>query len=200
MLFPLRIGNDMKLEFIIPTYKRINNLCTLLYSLKSQTSNDWTAQVISDNTPEEIIRPVINHFSEDSRINFNVLSKRYNDWGHTPRNVGLNHSKEELLVMTGEDNYYVPTFVKEILKEYKKSSSDIILCDMIHDMSGEYVLVPALPYHSHINMGNCVYCKESIKNQRLEVFRHDADWHFFNTAINKGLKYTIIRKVLYVHN
>ncbi|HOS17554.1 MAG TPA: glycosyltransferase family A protein, partial [Bacteroidales bacterium] len=95
----------MKLEFIIPTYKRINNLCTLLYSLKSQTSNDWTAQVISDNTPEEIIRPVINHFSEDSRINFNVLSKRYNDWGHTPRNVGLNHSKEELLVMTGEDNY-----------------------------------------------------------------------------------------------
>ncbi len=75
-----------KIEFIIPTYERIDHLMCLLNSLCAQSSNDWTAHVIADCPPQGSIDKIMKYFKGDDRIKFTILPERHNDWGHTPRN------------------------------------------------------------------------------------------------------------------
>ena len=105
-----------KIEFIIPTYNRPDHLMCLLNSLCAQRSDKWSAHVVADCPPEGTLDKIMNYFKDDKRIKFTILPERCNDWGHTPRNYGLKESTEEWTIMTGEDNYYVPTFVDNMLK------------------------------------------------------------------------------------
>jgi glycosyltransferase involved in cell wall biosynthesis len=100
----------MKIEFVIPTHSRADNLILILQSLVVQTNNNWKAGVIIDgyNSRYEKIKKFyeINH-----NIVFIHIDGPNNDSGHTPGNYGLSHATEEWVILTGDDNYYVPSFV-----------------------------------------------------------------------------------------
>jgi glycosyltransferase involved in cell wall biosynthesis len=190
----------MKLEFIIPTYNRPYHLATLLNSLASQTSPDWTAHVISDGSPVGTFDNLFEYFKDEQRIKFTRLNNRNNDHGHTPRNVGLSQATQEWVCMTGEDNYYVPTFVEEVLS-HAKPEVNFIYTDMVHNWGKEYIYVPSLLFWSHIDMGNSIFRAEFAKQMRLNVKNFSADWEM----IDKFLKQfpgeiRHIKKCLYVHN
>jgi glycosyltransferase involved in cell wall biosynthesis len=132
-----------KIEFIIPTYERIDHLMCLLNSLCAQSSDDWTAHVIADCPPQGSIDKIMKYFKGDDRIKFTILPERHNDWGHTPRNVGLELATEEWVVMTGEDNYYTPKFVEFFLMATKsRPNPNFIFCDMVHNwVNFDYVYI-----------------------------------------------------------
>ena len=79
----------MLVDFIIPTFSRINELRSMLSSLVAQTDGDWQAQVIVDDTQNDAILSLAGSF-RDNRIKVSFMDKRYNDWGHTPREWGKN--------------------------------------------------------------------------------------------------------------
>ena len=119
-----------KIEFIIPTYQRVNHLMTTISSITAQTSDKWKIHVVADCPPEGTLDKIIDYFKNEPRIKFTILPKRHNDWGHTPRNYGMEHATEEWIVMTGEDNYYVPVFVEDMLKASDKNSH-FVFCNMV---------------------------------------------------------------------
>ena len=84
----------------------------MLASLLAQTDKDWQAQVIVDN-PGINVKGYLT-VPIDSRIKYTVLDKRYNDYGHTPREIFKQQSEAEYLIMTGDDNYYTPNMVSEL--------------------------------------------------------------------------------------
>ena len=61
---------------------------------------------------------------------------------------GLNQSTEEWMVMTGDDNYYVPTFVQEMLND--SDGKHFIHCNMVHQKSVHQCSSYIRIYTSHL--------------------------------------------------
>jgi glycosyltransferase involved in cell wall biosynthesis len=192
-----------KIEFIIPTYARINHLVTVLASLKSQTSPDWVAHIVSDCPPDEIneeMKKIVTFFN-DPRIKLTKLNERYNDWGHTPRQYGLDNATEEWVCMTGEDNYYVPHFVEKMLEAGE--NQHFVYCDFVHNWTSlQYIPIKSKLLFGHIDIGSFI-CKTNMAQKiRLQTTISEADWLFIEEFIKK-YKYAKTKKVdgvLYVHN
>lgn len=192
-----------KIEFIIPTYSRIHHLVTILGSLKAQSSPDWTAHVVADCPPEDIqeeIKKVLTFFNDD-RIRLTILAQRYQDWGHTPRQYGLDNATEEWVCMSGEDNYYVPHFVEKMLKA--GVNHHFVYCDMVHNwVNQEYIPIKSTLQYGTIDIGNFI-CKTNMgKRIKLQTDVEQADWLFIQ-EFKKKFEHAKINKVngvLYVHN
>lgn len=192
-----------KIEFIIPTYNRPHHLMCLLNSLCAQTSGDWTAHVISDCSPHGTLDKIIKYFKNEERIRFTILNERHNDWGHTPRNTGLELATEEWVLLTGEDNYYTPKFVEVFLSAAKSEpNANFIFCDMVHNwVNFEYIHIKSEIKYGKIDIGNFITKTEFAKQIKIDPTFAQSDWKFvieYITKFNGRLLY--IPKTLYIHN
>ena len=192
----------MKIEFIIPTYNRVHHLMTIISSIFAQTNPNWSIHVVADCPPEGTLDKIMNFYKDSDKIKFTILEKRYNDWGHTPRNYGLKNSKEEWVIMTGEDNYYVPTFVEEFLKVATQNTV-FVYCNMVHNwVNKDYVAIKSQPILGQIDIGNFMVRKRLAKDMELDVTEINADGLFVEDYLAQYSfgKRKIIKKYLYVHN
>lgn len=192
----------MILEFIIPTFDRVNNLSGILFSLINQSNKNWNAHVVIDNVYSQIYDDVVNIFEKENRIKFTYIDGPHRDFGHTPRNYGLKNSSSDWVVMTGDDNYYVPSFVDEIMKAIDNDAR-FVYCDMIHN-GYDYKMFECHHSSHHIDIGNMVMRTDLAKDFELNTNKIDADGIFCNDYINKHCKnkenIKKINKILYVHN
>lgn len=191
-----------KIEFIIPTYNRPDHLMCTINSIFSQRSDRWAIHVVSDCSPLGTIDKIIKYFGGDDRIRFTVLPKRYNDWGHTPRNYGVQNSKEDWIVMTGEDNYYMPVFVDHFL-EAVTPEVDFVYCNMVHNWTNfQYHTIDCEPKWGKIDIGNFMIRRSIAKNMKLDEKIEQADGVYVEEfqIKNPYSKIVKINKTLYVHN
>ena len=190
----------MKIEFVIPTWNRPNNLMVILSSLVAQTNQNWKAHIVIDGLTNDYFK-VKEFYQDEERIRFTHLEKNHNDWGHTPRQYGLDECKEEWVVMTGDDNYYVPTFVDEMLKNSNKVY--FVYCNMVHNwVNNDYIPLDSEPQLYRIDIGNFMVLTELGKTIKLQKDKNEADGLYVEEFIKKypGIKPKKIKKILYVHN
>jgi glycosyltransferase involved in cell wall biosynthesis len=198
----------MNIEFIIPTYERTDHLMTILSSLKSQTKPYWRAHVVADCPDKDTmvkLNKIMEYYKDEYRIRFTMLDKRHNDWGHTPRNIGLSDAREEWLVMTGEDNYYMPTFVEEFLEAMYNPKVNFYYCDMVHNWVNQtYQPIKTRVEVGHIDIGCYMIKTEHIGDIRLDTTKPEADYIFLQEYLKKvspiSDEIIKINKLLYVHN
>lgn len=190
----------MKIEFIIPTWERPEELKVILQSLMVQTNPNWKAHVVIDGLTNDY-RGVKDLYQNEERVKFSHVDGPNNDWGHTARNYGLDNATEEFIVMSGDDNYYVPTFVYNFLEEAKQGR-DLVYCDMVHDLKHDgYQPIKSKIAEGFIDIGNFMTRRSIIGDLRLITNSYQADFKFVN-YINKHKTSKVgkINKVLYVHN
>ena len=185
-------------EFIIPTYNRHAPLISMLASLKAQTDDDWKANVVVDNTQSERISGIVESFN-DPRIYCTFMDKRYNDWGHTPREFGKQMSDAKYIIMTGDDNYYTPNFVFE-LQYWSFKKPGMIYCDMVHSHYN-YHYFKCSPGMNQIDMG-AFATRRDLAQQIYLGTAYAADGEFIETFKKKFPRESIVRidRVLFVHN
>lgn len=187
-------------DFIIPTYQRYDQIKGTLYSLVSQYNTDWSAQVIIDDIKNDTIVNIIKDIN-DSRISYTFAGQRYNDWGHTPREIGKQQSESQYIIMTGDDNYYVPTLVEELkLVANNSSTPALIYWDMIHSHRNYHAFYSILT-HGGIDMGAFATRNDIAKTIKLSS-NFAADGEFIATMLTSYPleKFVKIDKFLYVHN
>ena len=195
----------MKIEFIIPTYSRTDLLMTCISSIVSQTNPNWTIHVVADCPPEEEQLKIANiaaYYQFDDRIKFSVLEQRYNDWGHTPRQYGLDNATEEWIVMTGEDNYYAPTFVENFLSVVR-DDVNFVFCNMVHNwVDDNYIPINCDIEYGKIDIGNFMTRTFNAQKLRLKKDIEQADYYFVEEYLARFNEAQIIKidKILYVHN
>jgi glycosyltransferase involved in cell wall biosynthesis len=191
-----------KIEFIIPTYNRPDKLMSILMSIKCQSLNQWKVHVVAD-APYDGFDSVRDYFSGDERFKFSVLNGPHKDWGHTARNYGLELAEEEWVVMSGDDNYYMPLFVEIFLNSIKnRYDANFVHCNLIHNwVSNNYIALISLPKVNRIDIGNFMTRTKFAKQLKLDVTKANADGIFVEEYINK-FKGNIIHleQFLYVHN
>jgi glycosyltransferase involved in cell wall biosynthesis len=191
-----------KIEFIIPTYNRPDKLMVILSSLKAQTINQWKVHVVADAIYEGY-QEVKDYFKNDDRFKFSELNGPHKDWGHTARNYGLEHLEEEWVIMSGDDNYYVPVFVETFLESIKfRKDVNFVHCNLVHNwIRNDYIALVSVPRVNRIDIGNFMSKSEFAKQLRLDVTKANADGLFVEEYINKFKGNIIhIEKFLYVHN
>jgi glycosyltransferase involved in cell wall biosynthesis len=193
----------MGIEFIIPTYKRVNHLITIVGSLMAQSNPNWTAHIVADCPEEDVtnrIKEMVTFFNDD-RIKLTILPERYNDWGHTPRQYGLDNATQEWVIMTGEDNYYVPEFVDIMLGE--SEHQHFVYCDLLHNwINKEYIPIKSILELGRIDIGSFMTKTNMAKKIKLRTDQEWADWYFVEEFQKKFkvAKYKKVNRILYVHN
>lgn len=192
----------MKIEFIIPS-SRPKTLIGILGSLIAQSNDNWFAHVIFDGNYDDS-NEIMDMFKSYSNIKFTTIPGPNNDWGHTPRNYGIKTSTCEWLIMTGDDNYYVPTFVQEFINTINSNKYvSFVYCDMVHN-GFNYKQVICKPKAFAIDIGCYAFLKKFGDSLSLDVTKNHADGLFCELYVSKFAKApqnTIhINKTLYVHN
>lgn len=188
----------MLIDFLIPTYNRIYPLKSMLSSLLAQTNNNWVANVIIDNPTENLSKYL--DFPMDPRITYTVLDERYNDYGHTPREIFKQQSIADYIVMTGDDNYYTPNFVEELISTVGDKPG-LVYWDMVHSHFN-YQYFKCIPAHGQIDMGAFATRTDLAKQIKLNTgFAADGDFIVdYMRKFGKSEKTVKINKVLFVHN
>lgn len=188
------------IEFIIPTWERPEQLKLILQSLMVQTNSNWKAHVVIDGLTNEYFA-VKEMYQNEERVRFSHVDGPNNDWGHTARNYGLDNATEEFIVMTGDDNYYVPTFVENFLK-VGNTGKDLVYCDLVHDLKNDgYLPMKSKIAEGYIDIGNFMTRRSIIGDLRLITNSYQADYKFVNYLNkHKTNKVAKIDKILYVHN
>ena len=188
-------------DIIMPTYNRIEALHCMLSSLICQTDKDWNGTVVIDNEFCKEVIPIIMMIQNfnDERIAYVCTGKRHNDWGHTPREMGKQMSEAEYIIMSGDDNYYTPTFVAE-LRKASLSRPGMIYWDMVHSHY-DYQFFECQPAYNQIDMGAFATRSDLAKQIKLNT-SYAADGEYvrdFNIKFPQEQKIKI-PKCLFVHN
>jgi len=190
---------NMLIEFIIPTYHRPAPLTSMLASLVAQTDGHWLANVVIDgNDHATDVLDVINLFN-DARIRHTITDQRYNNFGHTPREIGKQMSECDYIIMTGDDNYYTSNFVAEI-RSVCNSKPGMIYWDMVHSHY-DYAYFNCRPATGQIDMGAFATRRDLAQQIKLGV-DYAADGGFVENFKTMFPAENIIKieKVLFVHN
>ena len=131
--------SDIFLTIVIVTYKRDRQLRSLLSSLACQTDLGFNVIVIHDGPSlgtEELVMNFNGAFN--GTIKFLETNSRHNDYGHTLRELGISLTETEFLLLTNDDNYYVPILVQELRKALSKSKAKLVLLDLVHSYPDIY--------------------------------------------------------------
>jgi hypothetical protein len=170
----------------------------MLSSLLAQTNDNWCAHVIQDGTDNEISYKIVKSLG-DNRIRYHATEERYNDWGHTPRELGKQESEARYIILSGDDNYYMPVFVEE-LSIASLDNPGIIYWDMVHSHYKYSYFKCSLGYNQ-IDMGAFATRNDLAKQIKLNT-SYAADGEFIRDFNKKfpNEKRVKIDKVLFVHN
>lgn len=197
------------LEIICVSYKRPIKLHCLLLSLACQTSNDFKVRVIHDGPDDETKKVIamVNLEYPHLNLSYEETNERYNDYGHTLRDLGVRTSEAENVLLTNDDNYYVPIFIEEISAEIKDKKADIVFFDMVHSHKitelpnpiGYQTLITE-PRLNRIDVGSFVFNGKIGREVGFNDRGFAADGIFFEKLLSKTDKIFKISKVLFVHN
>ncbi len=200
----------MLVEFIIPTYDRIDPLRSMLSSLIAQTDKDWKASVIIDrdgyDSYSDRVIKLVSEVNVDKKITWSITDKRYNDFGHTPREIVKQQSTADFIIMTGDDNYYTPNMVMELRmmvdqwRRVNKVVPGVVYWDMVHSHFN-YQYFKCVLAHGQIDMGAFATRTDLAKQIKMNTnFAADGD---FVEDLKKKFPHehkVKINKVLFVHN
>lgn len=195
----------MIIEFIIPTFNREKQLVSMLASLVAQTEDNWLATiVVDDNGSSQYdwkgfrIEKIISKFDTD-KIKYIFTGQRWNDYGHTPREMGKQASVADYIIMTGDDNYYVPTFIKE-LNNVISTSPGMVYWNMIHN-GYDYTPFICRVEDGYIDMG--AFATRRDLAQQIQLGKeYCADGYYTMNFCKKFPEEKIIKieKILFIHN
>jgi len=187
-------------SYIVPWYDQTP---TAVVSLLTQTYPNIEIILVHDGPLTSSASQYVKAFN-DKRIKLFNTPKRYNDWGHTPRNYAIDKLSPEsaAVVLTGADNYYLPSFTLELFSVLcQEPQASATYCDMIHNEKNWTTVVTSLKY-AYIDCGCFMVRPEIAKEFRWDNKVSWEDWAFIEKVINKYTEDSIVKipRALYVHN
>ena len=128
-----------KVHVIAVAYKKYGELRVFVQSWLNQSDRNWILTVIHDGHDDEFVQ-IMKYFAalEPDKIDYQCTDIRFNDYGHSLREIGLHSARGDYVLLTNADNYYIPKaleFINAALLEHKSSNVDVVIFDMVHSHS-----------------------------------------------------------------
>jgi len=198
------------LSIVCVSYQRYQQIPILIHSFLAQTLQNFKLKIYHD-APDAKMEAILARYKAEypSLIDYQFTGQRYNDYGHSLRDIGIAEADGDYLLITNDDNYYVPRFLEFMFQAIEAGDVDLVLCDMIHSHNrpggrpqGPYMLFQTAPQRLAIDVG-CMIVRTSIaKKFGWRDKGHDGDATYLEDLIRAapGLKYSKLSHVLFVHN
>ncbi len=113
----------MLISVIIPTYNRAQLLPRAIKSVLNQTYSDWELIVVDDGSEDETAM-VVSQF-DDSRIRY---IRKENTGAADSRNVGVSHSKGEVITFLDSDDEAFPDWLEEANQAFQATEIKLFFC------------------------------------------------------------------------
>ncbi len=192
------------IKVICVAYERPIPMRGLIDSFLLQTNPDWELDIIYDGPIPEDIWAVLNLYN-DARLWFDYTEVRTENYGHLNRKAKLEEAESsdtDFILMTNDDNYYVPVFIDYFLKEIT-SDVGFVYCDSVHSHF-EYNLHKTKVKVDHIDIGSFIVRADMAKMAGFHNITFNADGEYAEACLamchQHGLREVYIPKPLFIHN
>jgi len=219
---------DKEITIICVSYKRYQQINVLINSLLCQTLSNWKLLVIHDGHDARMGREIKRYTTEHPNIKYMETDRRYNDYGHSLREIGIKMAETPYIMITNDDNYYTPKFLEYMFETINEHNLDIVLCNFVssHDFSflekppseiytnvlqspdGKYVqlaynVINSIPRKHCVDIGNFIVKTPLAKQAGFRDKSSAGDGTFVEDimSLNSGrIRAGKVHKVLFVHN
>ena len=199
------------ITIIVVAYKRYNHIPIMIHSFLTQTNPNWKMVILHDGLDDEHRKVVTPYVEEYPNIEYHQSKKRYNDWGHSLREWGINEFvNTPWTLITNDDNYYVPTFLEECNSVINSNNNaEFIMVDCLMNISvsnsinqNNYQVQCSAPKTSFIDMGSFIVKQDILKKVGFKSKTLSADGVLVEKIFDDypNLKCYKINQALFVHN
>jgi len=202
------------ITIVCVAYKRYTQIPVLIHSFLCQSLQNWKLHIIHDGYDQKMDELLQPYQEKYPQIHYEFTPSRHNDYGHTLREIGIQKADTEFILITNDDNYYVPEFLKLMFREISARQLDMVLCDMVHShLSGgdgskvynadQYGCLSTFPKKFMIDIGCFIVRTELAKRVGFKDKSFIGDGTFVEDLIagaGDSMKIGKLRKVLFVHN
>jgi hypothetical protein len=170
-----------------------------------QTNPNWQLHIIHDGPALTDVKQVIKLYKHESRVHYEETFKRNACWGHPNRKMMLEKIQTadgDFILMTNDDNYYVPVFVEYFLNKCS-TNAGMGYCNTIHNYMKYSVLYTRVK-ENYIDMGSFIVRADIAKSIGFKHMHEQADGRYAEecaaSCLEKHLSVMYIDKPLFVHN
>lgn len=181
---------NTEINIVCVTYQRYRNIHVLLNSFLCQTFENWKLIVIHDGPDETMERIVGEYQRRDARIRYQQTDRRYNDYGYSLRQIGLDQADADFIMFTNDDNYYAPKFLQYMFEAIRRDDLDLVLCNMIHShkrpgkyKQDDYHLFESYPKRKYIDIGNFIVRTRLAQSVGFQDKGYTADGDFIDRLV-----------------
>lgn len=207
---------DYTICIVAVAYERLDELKVFVQSIINQTQTNWNLHVLHDGFNDEFCDIMEGYQrKKPMQITYECTSERFNDYGHSLREIGLKKATGQYVLITNADNYYIPKTLEfiDIAIQNSDHKPDVIMFDMVHshENAGEtkapsYSFFKVSYKRNFIDMGAAVVETSLAQRAGFSDKSFAADATYFENVLNKKIEsgsrliVTKIPRVLLVHN
>lgn len=166
-----------------------DRLAAFVLSMQRQSYDNWEVIAVTDGLG---VAPYVPAARGDSRVKFVETAKALGRWGYPHRQAGINAANGEWIVLTNDDNYYVPGFISQMVQTATCSQAKIVACSLAHCYSGWAVRDAG-------DIGAFLTHRSIFEANPWEGTDFDSDRKYFE-RVSKGLTSAHTNNVLLVKN
>ena len=201
-----------KIHVIAVAFEKFNQLKVFVQSWINQTKDNWILTVMHDG-PNEEFSLIMQGYKDEcpTKIDFLTTEQRFNDYGHSLRDIGLKNIQGEYVLLTNADNYFIPKTIEFINEVFIEHQPEVVIFDMVHSHNK-----PGgrnLPEYSHfetklerrsLDISAAIVKASLAKKVGFRDKTHDGDASYFEDIMKlkfpDGLSFAKIPRILFVHN
>ena len=190
------------LKILVVAYQRVIPLQILIDCFLVQTDAKWEMHIIHDGPAPEEVKNII---PDDSRVNFYETKQRMKNYGHPNRRYLLNTiavKPDDFILITNDDNYYVPMFV-QFMRHEAKLGVGVVYNDCLHNYYQYNVLKSRMQIH-YIDMGSFIVRADVAKTVGFTSDAFHADGIYAEACAGycncHSLAIKYVPRSLFVHN
>lgn len=182
------------LDIVAATYQQDHQLKCFVECILCQTNPSWRLLIVHDG-PD--MPDFLKKEPKDKRITIMHTETRFDDWGHSPREIGLKSTKPDsyYTLLTNCDNYYAPVFIDEMCLY----SEDLVYCDMVHSHV-KYMARATELKRKAIDIGSVIVRTDIAKKVGFKSKTYIADWDYIENILKLNPTTRKVAKVLFTHN
>jgi SAM-dependent methyltransferase len=205
------LASRMPLTIYVVAYRRYAQIACLVHSLQAQTMPAFHLVILHDG-PDFAMLALLSKLSRETTLSFEFRFSRtrHNDYGHSLREQAILDCDTDYILLTNDDNYYVPTFVELMVTAAQRHDLDLVLCDMVHSHDrpggrpvGSYAAFPTHPSAGNADIGCFITRTDRARRVGFRDKASEGDGTFIADLIALGpalMRWGKVDKILFVHN